>query len=338
MNKILSNLFDKKSPRSVVDDTTKNIIDTATLVVVMAFLERMGFTSVEAEALINREPNIGDLEAMLKKDSMNIPFENLGQHAHPQAGDVLPSVARCDPTLQVHRTLKKIVFDRRGGFCWEKNLAFCWLLRKLGYAARIGHSHVYTPGGPVPGHCCLYVDNLAEHTLFVDPGFGDTVRSVVPIKVGVPVTDSQLGDCYTLEKTDASQFGPEIAARYEMVLMRSRKTGFAGSPMVAILEMDAPPPSETMTPPEPLVFVNPSDDQAFECTEFEAGLASVLVDDERNFFSQKAIAMKLDEAGYTFVHKKYVKKVARGVEVSRTPLEDEAAWRAALKRELGIVL
>ena len=64
-----------------------------------------------------------------------------------------------------------------------------------------------TPGGPVPGHLCLYVDGLGTAPLLVDPGFGDSPRVPLPATFDKPVTDRSYGDRYTLVKNDGSQFG-----------------------------------------------------------------------------------------------------------------------------------
>jgi len=335
----------KLSPRSVTlstDDTQASSTDkqAAHTLVLDAYLGRIGFTPAEAEALKKAQPNAADLGRLLTAHYLAVPFENLSQHDHPAEGTSVPAVEKNLPTLQIEKTLTKIVFDKRGGFCWEINMAFAWLLRTLGYRVRIGSSHVITPGGPVPGHLCLFVDGLGPCAILVDPGFGDTVRVPVPVETGVPVSDDALGDSYVLEKNDASKFGQsaEQAARFDLVLMRSRKVGIAGSPLVAFFGMDAPPPAAAMTPPEPVVLLNSTDDLPLDADELSAGLASVLVEHEMNIFSQKRMALRLNAAGYTFVGQDYVKTVADGVEVSRTALEGEEAYRAALERHLGIVL
>merc|ERR1712013_911274 len=69
------------------------------------------------------------------------------------------------PSLDVNETLQKLVLEGRGGFCWEINTAFAWLLSQLGYQVRFGSSNVLTPGGPIPGHLCLYVDPGLETPL-----------------------------------------------------------------------------------------------------------------------------------------------------------------------------
>merc|ERR1711939_709251 len=101
----------------------------------------------------------------------------------PAEGD-LPEVPISMPSNDVEVSLAKIVTNRRGGFCFEVNFCFAWLLRKLGYMVRLAHANVMTPDGPVPGHLCILVDRLDPAcALMVDPGFGDAPRVPIPLSV-----------------------------------------------------------------------------------------------------------------------------------------------------------
>ena len=174
-----------------------------------AYLERIG---LNADEIANRKPNVADLELLIQSHLSSVPFESLGLHGFAPV-----------PSLDVDKTLDKIVKQRRGGFCWELNFAFCWLLRSLGYKVRIGSAHVMTPDGPVQGHLVLYVDNF-DDPLLVDPGFGDAVRAPVPISGSA--TDKMIGETLTL--APASEFGAEAgnglfgAKRFSNVLTRQR--------------------------------------------------------------------------------------------------------------------
>merc|ERR1712183_1033844 len=111
----------------------------------------------------------------------------------PAFHDELEAVSKVMPSIDVSVSLTKIVVERRGGFCFEINSAFAWMLRKLGYNVRISLSHVMTPGGPVPGHLCLLVDGLDPAcALLVDPGFGDAPR--VPIPLSIKGVDAAVDD------------------------------------------------------------------------------------------------------------------------------------------------
>lgn len=313
--------------------------DKATLV---AFLDRIGLGG-DAEAMIAREPSKEDLSKLLRSFLLTVPFENLGQHSHPAHGDVAAVPAgKHVPTLELAKTLQKIVFDRRGGFCFELNFAFAWLLRSLGYKVRLSMSAVITPGGPVPGHLALLVDGLGPEPIHVDPGFGDAPREPMPAVLSNKVTDSMIGDQYHFAPNDdPTAFGqtPEMAGRFGQVLMRSRKTGFGSSVMVDFAGLpETPPPTPEMTPPEPAYLLNFADDCALDCAEFEAGLAGVLAVSEMNPFSQKRMCIMMREDGFDFIGQDYLKEMRHGKEVRREALKDEAAYRAALKQIAGISL
>lgn len=320
----------------------------------LAYLSRIGIDEDAAVDLIGREPNAADLGLLLRSHLTSVPFENLGQHDHPAAGEDVEAVARGShvPSLDTHKTLKKIVFDRRGGVCFEINYAFAWLLRSLGYRVRVGSSQVINPDGPVPGppgHLCLYVDGLtATNTaIHVDPGFGDAPREPMPSVLNNVVVDGMIGDQYEfVPNSDPSAFGqsPEQHQRFPVVLKRSRKVGIGSSPMVDFIgeeafgSDEAPPPSPEMTPPEPIYLLNFDDDMALDDDEFAKGIAFVLADDEKNVFSQKRICIMVRENGYDFVGEGYAKSVRNGKETSRTKLRDEKSYRAALEDVAGIKL
>jgi len=93
----------------------------------------------------------------------NIPFENLSIHA----GEPI--------VLNDEALFTKIVSNRRGGFCYELNGLFSWLLRTLGFdvcmlAAEVANRE--GDFGPEFDHMALMV-NLEERWL-ADVGFGDS--------------------------------------------------------------------------------------------------------------------------------------------------------------------
>ncbi|MGH8881507.1 MAG: arylamine N-acetyltransferase family protein [Stackebrandtia sp.] len=118
-----------------------------------AYLDRIGAAwpaAADADAL--RELQIAHLRA--------VPFENLSIHL----GEPI--------SLAMDQLLDKIVTRRRGGFCYEVNGAFGWLLRQLGFDVTILGASVYngtTPGPPFD-HLTLRVD--AEQPWLADVGFG----------------------------------------------------------------------------------------------------------------------------------------------------------------------
>lgn len=122
------------------------------------YLERMGAKrerrSVEALARLHEQHLIA------------VPFENI-------------DIARRIPIhLQEPRILEKIVRRGRGGFCYELNGAFAWLLRELGYEVTLLSAEVAREDGGfgIPfDHMLLEVDVSGERFL-ADVGFGESFR------------------------------------------------------------------------------------------------------------------------------------------------------------------
>jgi N-hydroxyarylamine O-acetyltransferase len=104
---------------------------------------------------------------------LNVPFENYDIHDHIEIV--------CDE----ERFVDKIVRRSRGGFCYELNGAFSWLLRELGFrvdrlSARVGReSGGY---GPEFDHMTLMVH--LDEDYIVDVGFGNFSRAPLPLSGG----------------------------------------------------------------------------------------------------------------------------------------------------------
>jgi N-hydroxyarylamine O-acetyltransferase len=103
----------------------------------------------------------------------HVPFENLSIHlGEPIVLDEVELVA-------------KIVVRHRGGFCYELNGAFAWLLRSLGYRVDFLEAGVFTPEG-IPGrpfdHMVLRVH--LEEPWLADVGFGDNHLEPLPLATG----------------------------------------------------------------------------------------------------------------------------------------------------------
>ena len=121
-----------------------------------AYLERIGYSGVT-------DPNSDTLRALHRAHLFTVPFENL---------DIgLKRTIPCDAEAAV----RKIVEQRRGGFCYELNGAFAWLLRALGFhvtllSARVGRADGSL--GPEYDHLTLRVD--LDQPWLADVGFGDS--------------------------------------------------------------------------------------------------------------------------------------------------------------------
>lgn len=97
-------------------------------------------------------------------------------------------------------SLDKLVTRHRGGWCFENNGAFGWLLRSLGFTVTYLGAHVLLDPSASEGmsHLCLRVD-LGEPYL-VDVGFGDSFTSPIPLNAGGAGRDGRKS--YRLEHED----------------------------------------------------------------------------------------------------------------------------------------
>ena len=126
-----------------------------------AYLARIGYDGDRAAT-----PEV--LRVLHERHLLSVPFENLDIHwQRPIA-------------LDVDRFLRKIVDERRGGFCYELNGAFATLLRALGFDVQFLSARVPNDRGelgPEFDHMTLLVNG----EWIADVGFGDF--SLVPLKL-----------------------------------------------------------------------------------------------------------------------------------------------------------
>ena len=89
-------------------------------------------------------------------------------------------------TTDVRRSLSKIVERGRGGWCFELNGAFGWLLTAIGFNVDYVSCRVFDgqQWGPPLDHCALVVHVDAAQRLFVDVGFGDCCMIPIPLVTG----------------------------------------------------------------------------------------------------------------------------------------------------------
>ncbi len=111
-----------------------------------------------------RPPSYDSLSEMHAQHLRTVPFENLDIHL----GVVI--------ALDLEAILHKVVTRLRGGFCYELNGAFAWLLAELGYQTRLLSAQVARPGGgwghPFD-HMLIRVD-LDDRVFVADVGFGES--------------------------------------------------------------------------------------------------------------------------------------------------------------------
>ena len=122
---------------------------------IYGYLGRIGYTG-------SLEPTPGTLKQLHRAHMLCVPFENL---------DIFlgrPIV------LDVESFYEKIVTQGRGGYCFEQNSLFAWLLTRLGFSVKMLSAQVVYNGLPGPefDHMVLLVQT--DKPLIADVGFGDS--------------------------------------------------------------------------------------------------------------------------------------------------------------------
>jgi N-hydroxyarylamine O-acetyltransferase len=130
------------------------------------YLDRIGYAGP-------REPTAETLRKLHRAHLFAAPFENL---------DIaLRRKIVCDE----ESFLRKIIEQRRGGFCYELNGAFAALLRELGFKVTLLSARVPREDGsssPEFDHLALRVD--LDEPWLADVGFGDSFLDPLRLEVG----------------------------------------------------------------------------------------------------------------------------------------------------------
>ena len=126
------------------------------MVSVPAYLARVGYGDATP-------PDAETLRKLHRAHLLHVPFENL---------DIgLKRPIPCEADASLH----KVVDERRGGFCYELNGAFAWLLPQLGFRVTLLSARVAREDGsygPDFDHLTLRVD--LDEPWLSDVGFGDS--------------------------------------------------------------------------------------------------------------------------------------------------------------------
>ncbi|MEM1322766.1 MAG: arylamine N-acetyltransferase [Bacteroidota bacterium] len=132
-----------------------------------AYLDRIKIESVTA-------PSRALLFQLQQQHLLHVPFENLDIHHQRPIRLALPAI------------FQKIVGNRRGGFCYELNGLFCWLLRELGFAVEMISARVPDNNGvysPEFDHLALLV-KVEGKTFLADVGFGKFSFQPIELLIG----------------------------------------------------------------------------------------------------------------------------------------------------------
>ena len=163
------------------------------------------------------QPTVETLRQLHRAHLLAIPYENLDIHLGRRL------------TLDSGHIYHKIVEQRRGGWCYEMNGLFAWVLRELGFDVTMLGSSVGAPArGGVDGdldHLILLVQ--FEEPWLADVGFGNGLLEPIPLCEG---TYQQGGFLFRLEQQGDTWFlhnhaqgGPGIG----FTLLNREYAGFA---------------------------------------------------------------------------------------------------------------
>jgi N-hydroxyarylamine O-acetyltransferase len=147
-----------------------------------SYFRRLGLADVG-------RPDLAWLTRVHEQHLLKVPFENL------DIGRGVPIV------LDEERILRKIVEERRGGFCYELNASFAWLLRQEGFRVELLAAQVAREEGGfgIPfDHMTLRVE--IDRPYLADVGFGDSFRHPIPLEAGPEI--EQMGFVYRLREED----------------------------------------------------------------------------------------------------------------------------------------
>ncbi|MCY3413694.1 MAG: arylamine N-acetyltransferase [Candidatus Heimdallarchaeota archaeon] len=133
---------------------------------IQLYLERIGMTEN-----VDLTPRLQLLRTLQYQHILHVPFENLNV------------MAKVPIVLETDLLWKKIVENKRGGFCFEQNGLFCSILKYLGFDAWMSEASVFIHRqqkfGRMRDHMVIIVK--LDQLYLVDVGFGRSSRYPIPL-------------------------------------------------------------------------------------------------------------------------------------------------------------
>ncbi|XP_069838320.1 arylamine N-acetyltransferase, pineal gland isozyme NAT-3-like [Dendropsophus ebraccatus] len=133
-----------------------------------AYLRRVNLTDTGP-------PSLSELRELHRHHVLSVPLECLSIHS----GEKI--------IFDISWIYDKIVVRRRGGFCYENNGLFLWVLQQLGYQPRVLEARVMNPKNGTYGfpfdHIIMTVE-LEGRRWLCDVGFGDGIGEPIPLEAG----------------------------------------------------------------------------------------------------------------------------------------------------------
>lgn len=150
---------------------------------IKAYLNRIGIEKAG-------EPSLKFLTELQNRHFLFIPFEDLD----------IPDRSRIE--LDLNKIYNKIILSKRGGFCYELNGLFHWLLTSLGFRVDMLSARVFNfqknDFGTEYDHMTLLVH--LDKDYLADVGFGDSFRR--PIEIPDGEAEDVSGQYKILKKED----------------------------------------------------------------------------------------------------------------------------------------
>ena len=157
------------------------------------YLNRINFIEKAAR------PNLDNLKLLQRLHLLHVPFENLDLHWKRKIN------------LDVEKFHRKIIPEKRGGFCYELNGLFYELLNEIGYKSKMISARVKNKNGIFGAefdHLAILTEIAGEEYL-VDVGFGDF--SAEPLKFVTDVEQKDANGTFLIRKYDEEYF--EVAKK-----------------------------------------------------------------------------------------------------------------------------
>lgn len=152
------------------------------------YYERIGIAEKQLSA------DLKTLKYLQKQHLLNIPFENLDIHRKKTI------------ILDLPNFYKKIVTEKRGGFCYELNGLFYFLLRETGFQSKMisaGVSQTENTFGAEYDHLAI-LTKIEEKEFLVDVGFGDF--SAEPLEIVLDKEQNDRNGVFLIRKFDEEYF------------------------------------------------------------------------------------------------------------------------------------
>ena len=133
-----------------------------------AYLDRIKYNKTP-------RPDVETLYGLHLAHMLTVPFENL-------------DIELKRPIRITRQAIyDKIVTNNRGGFCYELNGLFAWLLQEIGFDVNYLNARVFKPTGELSipfGHLTLLVQIPGQQDRWLaDVGFGDSFTQPLPFEV-----------------------------------------------------------------------------------------------------------------------------------------------------------